>query len=222
MFVTNKNNQDLRTEFQENPLLTVDFPVQAGTLISSLHGYSLYSALKIREPWLIESPWTQICSIPGFLMKDKTIQTHENSRFKLRVPIHQAARLYNLAGERLSVGQGEIVLGIPDIYPMRPKRKLKARLVVIHPKNRDLMVEGCLPPDQFLIAAQRQLDLLEIDGKISIALRQGRLDRKVFKFHHNKIAGYGIEIHDLNDEDSILLQQASLGGKKKMGGGWFE
>ncbi|MFM6402281.1 type I-MYXAN CRISPR-associated protein Cas6/Cmx6 [Planktothrix sp.] len=36
------------------------------------------------------------------------------------------------------------------------------------------------------------------------------------------ITGYAVEVKGLSEEDSLKLQQFGLGGRKTMGGGWFE
>jgi CRISPR-associated endonuclease/helicase Cas3 len=61
-------------------------------------------------------------------------------------------------------------------------------------------------------------------GKLSLSVEKGRLARRVIVMHKDKRAvlpGYGVEISGLTNEDSLLLQQVGLGGRKTMGGGFF-
>ena len=53
---TKTNHQKHLTE----PLLEASFPIQPGLVISSMHGYSLYSALKGQIPWFGDCPMTSM------------------------------------------------------------------------------------------------------------------------------------------------------------------
>jgi CRISPR-associated protein Cas6 len=210
---TKLNNQEHLTE----PLLEASFPIQTGSVISSVHGYSLYSALKKRIPWFGDCLMTSMSSIAGIKNGKGQIETQEFSRLYIRTPLSKASSLYNLAGQSLSIGQGEILLKIPTIAPLTSKSTLKARIVVIHlfPRERNPS------PDKFLAVAIRQLQEREIKGKVSILLRQGALDRKVLIVKGQKNPGYGIQISGLSEEDSLKLKILGLGGRRKMGAGFF-
>lgn len=202
-----------------DPLVQVEFPLVVGDRLSSLHGYPLYSALKSLEPWLDECPTVLINSIAGVRLHNKQIETHCNSQLQLRVPISRASRLYALAGKRLSVGQGSIALQPPTIRPLISKKNLRSRLVTINLRDRK---GSNLPPDLFLAAANRQLQGIGVRGELSLALRRGELERRVIKIKGKFITGYAVEVKGLSEEDSLKLQQFGLGGRKTMGGGWFE
>ncbi len=122
-----------------------------------------------------------------------------------------------MAGQILSIGQGEIALKIPTIAPLNPKSKLKARIVLIHLSPR----EADPSPDKFLAAATRQLKEREIKGKVSIMLRKGALDRKVLIVKGKKNPGFGVQVTGLSEEDSLKLKTLGLGGRQKMGAGFF-
>lgn len=167
---------ELEAMLEADPLVQGDFPLVIGDTLSSLHAYSLYSALKSLEPWLETNPTVLINSIAGTRLHNKQIETHCNSRLQLRVPISFASRLYALAGKRLSIGQGSICLQAPTITPLRPKRNLYSRIVTI--SLRDFK-SAELPPQLFLATAQRQLKNLGVRGELSIVLKQGEPIRRV-------------------------------------------
>ena len=199
------------------PLLEARFPVQPGSLISSLHGYSLYSALKNQLPWFGDCLSTSISTIAGIKNSQKQIETREFSQLSIRTPISRASSLYVLAGKTLSIGQGSITLRIPTISPLTVKSSLEARIVTIalNPKESDPA------PDRFLAVATRQLKERGIQGKIAIALKKGELDRKVLLVKGNKCVGYRVKVAKLSDEDSLKLKTFGLGGRRKMGAGFF-
>ena len=202
---------------EAKPLLAASFPVQPGSRISSMHGYSLYSALKLQMPWFGDCKNTSISSIAGIKNGKGQIETQEFSRLFIRTPLSKASSLYALAGQTLSIGQGEISLRIPTIAPLTPKSTLKARIVVIHLSPR----EPDPSPDKFLAAATRQLREREIKGKVSIMLRKGALDRKALIVKGKKNPGFGVQVTGLSDEDSLKLKTLGLGGRNKMGAGFF-
>lgn len=200
------------------PLLEASFPIQSGSVISSIHGYSLYSALKLQIPWFGDCPVTSISSIAGIKNGKKQIETQEFSRLFIRTPLSKASSLYSLAGKTLSIGQGQISLKIPTIAPLTAKSTLKARLVLIHLFPRELNPS----PDKFLAVATRQLQEKGIKGKVSILLRQGALNRKVLIVKGTKNIGYGVQVTGLSEEDSLKLKTLGLGGRRRMGAGFFE
>lgn len=204
-------------ESQIEPLLEASFPLQPGSQISSMHGYSLYSAIKRKIPWFGDCKNTSISSIAGIKNGKGQIETQEFSRLYIRTPLSKASSLYSLAGQTLSIGQGEISLKIPTIAPLTPKSTLKARIVLIHLSPR----EADPPPDKFLAAATRQLKEREIQGKVSILLQKGALDRKALIVKGKRNPGYGVQVTGLSDEDSLKLKTLGLGGRQKMGAGFF-
>jgi len=218
-FCRSEKIAELEELLAADPLVQVEFPLAVGDRLSSIHAYSLLSTLKLQESWLGECPTVLINSIAGVLLHNKQIETHCNSQLQLRVPISKASRLYALAGKRLSVGQGSIALQPPTIRPLICKKNLRSRIVTI--KLRDY--EGSNPPtDLFLAAANRKLQGLGIQGEPSLALRRGEPQRRVIKIKGKFITGYAVEVKGLSEEDSLKLQQFGLGGRKTMGGGWFE
>ncbi|MGB3641427.1 MAG: type I-MYXAN CRISPR-associated protein Cas6/Cmx6 [Rivularia sp. (in: cyanobacteria)] len=199
------------------PLLEVSFPIVEGAKISSLHGYCLYSAIKTKMPWVGDCRFTSISSIAGIRDGQGLIETQDFSRLQIRTPLSKASSFYGLAGKCLSIGQGEICLQIPTIAPLQPKSTLTARVVIIHLKPRQKRPS----PESFLAVAERQLAQHGIQGRISLLSRRGALDNKVIIVKGSRIPGYGVEVSDLSPEDSIKLMTYSLGGKTKMGAGYF-
>ena len=215
MLIVGTKNKILESQIE--PLLEANFPIQPGSLISSMHGYSLYSALKKKIPWFGDCLVTSVSSIAGIKNGKKQIETQEFSRLCIRTPLSKASSLYSLAGQTLSIGQGEISLKIPTIAPLTPKSTLKARIVVIHLFPR----EADPPPDKFLAVATRQLQERGIKGKVSILLNQGALDRKVLIVKGKRNIGFGVQVTGLSEEDSLKLKTLGLGGRTKMGAGFF-
>jgi CRISPR-associated protein Cas6 len=176
------------------------------------HGYGLYSALTHWNESIHDLEGLSIQTITGIPDKQGKIYLTERSQFRMRLPHEQIPLVYGLAGKALTIGKHTIRLGIPQIYLLQPSANLKARIVVI---------KGYQEPESFSEAVQRQLTDLGINGLVKIPIIQTESSRKTIKIKRFTVVGFGLEIGDLNDEDSLLLQKIGLGGKRRMGCGVF-
>lgn len=177
------------------------------------HGYCLYSALATHIPGIHGQPWVSIHSINGIPDKQGSIKITEDSRLKLRLPVDKIPLVYPLAETRLNLQENHIRLYVPDVVILQPEASLHSRIVVI---------SKYLEPEPFLEAAIAQLVNLGIKGNISIASNSaGGLARRVIRIKERVNVGFGVEVSDLNPDDSLRLQQHGLGGKHRMGCGIF-
>lgn len=202
------------TEAISQPHVELSFRVFGQTLPID-HGYGLYAALShLRSEIHRLQGVIGIQAITGDICKETgLIQLTELSQLRIRLPEAQIPLIYSLAGHKLTIGKHPIRLGIPQTYLLRPCHNLYARIVVI---------KGYQETEDFLQVAQRQLDQLEIQGKLRIAVRtNGTVKRKTIKIASYTVSGFGLEISDLSDEDSMKLQIIGIGGKRKMGCGIF-
>src|SRR5205085_8331530 len=106
-----------------------------------------------------------------------------------------------------------IRLGIPTARPLTSSPSLDARCVTI---------KKFTEPEPFLDAARRQLDALGITATLEVPLdEQGRPRRRIITIQGKHVVGFSLAAHDLNDDDSIRLQSAGIGGRGAMGCGHF-
>jgi CRISPR-associated endonuclease/helicase Cas3 len=102
---------------------------------------------------------------------------------------------------------------VPNARPLEPAAALYARCVTI---------KKFTEAEPFLDAARRQLDALGITGTLELPLdEQGRFRRRIITIAGKHVVGFSLAAHNLNDEDSLLLQAAGLGGRRAMGAGHF-
>lgn len=121
--------------------------------------------------------------------------------------------VYPLAGKSLRIGKHTIRLGIPDICLLQPAEKLRSRIVIIR---------GYAEPTGFLAVAKRQLEKLGIQGMATIQQKaDGRVKHRTIKVHDSTLVGFSLNVTNLSDEDSLVLQMYGIGGKRKMGCGLF-
>ena len=196
------------------PYVELSFGISGQTLPAD-HGYGLYSAIAHLCPELHQQDWLSVETVCGKPDRQGKINLTRQSRLKIRLPDGRSkvSLVLPLAGKRLTIGKHEIQLHIPQICTLQPVSKLRSRIVTI---------KGFQDPEPFLEAAKRQLDAFEIRGKVSIPSNsEGKPDRKTLKIQQYTVVGFGLEVTDLTDEDSIKLQILGCGGKRRMGAGVF-
>ena len=200
-------------EIIHNPCIELAFSVMGKNLPID-HGYQLYSALKYRLAQLKDWNDISIKTISGKLDRHKRneINLTERSKLLIRLPAEKVPFIYPFSGKSLTIGKHKIRLGIPEMNFLQPKSKMRSHIVVIR---------GYEQPDPFLTAAQNQLNELKIQGKIQLlTTKDGTPKRKTIKVKQT-LVGFGIEITNLSESDSLILQEKGLGGKPKMGCGVF-
>ena len=206
-----EQNQDI--ELVQNPYIEIAFPVMGNSLPID-HGYQLYSALKYRLVQLKDWNDISIKTISGKLDRDKRNELNLTKRSKLliRLPAEKIPFVYSFGGKSFTIGKHKIRLGIPEMNFLQPKKKLRSHIVVIR---------GYEEPETFFQAARRQIDELNIQGNFQLIInKDGIPKRKTVKVNQT-LVGFGMEVDNLSEADSLLLQEKGLGGKQKMGCGVF-
>lgn len=177
------------------------------------HGYRLYAALAHLRPELHALENISIQTIPGIPDERGWLQLNEHSRFRIRLPADKIPLVYPFAGKLLTIDKHKIHLGIPQMYLLEPARRLRSRIVTI---------SGYQEPESFLEAVQRQLKQRDIQGTAKIpANSDGKPRRRSVKIQQNTIVGFALEVSNLSDQDSLILQTCGIGGRHKMGCGVF-
>jgi CRISPR-associated endonuclease/helicase Cas3 len=185
--------------------IELQFPFTGKTLPSD-HGYGLYGAISRIIPESHSADWLAIETIPGAARGDRVTQLDPHARLKIRIPQDHVPLMLKLAGKRLEVDCHSIRLGAPQIFLLKPWPQLYARIVTI---------KGFTEPEPFLDAVRRKLDELGVKGEPVVG------ERRVVKVGDHTIVGFGLTIHELSDEGSLILQEHGIGGRRRMGCGFF-
>ena len=127
------------------------------------------------------------------------------------------AEVLPLAGKRLQVGGHAIHLGLPRVMPLLPTPNLIAHLVTFNHSKE---------PERFLEVARQKLAALGIVGEVGIPLisggpRQGEPRRKILRIKDRRVIGFSLLVTGLTAEESLRLQEEGLGGRTRMGCGFF-
>ncbi len=188
------------------------FPI-SGEKIPFDHGYFLYSAISRQFPVIHDIDELSILPITGKPEFPKNLCLTPESQLCLRLSIDKVPLIYRLAGKTLNLSSHKIRLGLPESQELEPSDRLYSRLVIIR---------GFDEANAFIQAVERQLESLNISSaKINLKTKSGKPTRRTMKIKGRTLVGFGVEISELSEYNSILLQEQGIGGKHKMGCGVF-
>ena len=198
-------------------IIELHFPV-LDTSIPTDHGYGLYSALSRLLPSLHEKTFpAAIGPIAGDYIGQGMMRMNSHSRLRLRLPTEMIPTVLPLAGRQLDLEGQKVRLGVPQVRALIPAASLVAKIVTI---------KGFKEPAAFLDAVRRQLAELEIAGEPAIPLiqegpRAGEPRRRILRIKDKRVVGFTLQVTGLTAEESLNLQEKGLGGRPKMGCGFF-
>lgn len=198
------------------------FPIKANQILAE-HGYLLYSAITGALPFVHSAEDLSISTLPGILMENHRIRITDGAKLRIRAPLERIPAIYPLAGKRLRIGDETVFVRYPTIEPLRPATAVRARIVLIKPSQHP--ESGRIDGDAFLQLAQRALRRLHIEGNVELeteSVGESTVPlRRVLRIKDVVLPGFGVIVRNLTQEDSLTLQINGLGGRKKMGCGFF-
>lgn len=208
-----------------SPVVDFSFPL-AGTTIPVDHGYVVYSAVSHVVPRLHADNAVGIHPIGGRLVGGRLLELGQGrSELTLRIPADRISEYLPLAGRKLNLNGSAVRLGVPRVYPLRPAAALISRLVT---------VKGFVEPQAFLENLKRRLHELGIEGDPALVTRRGdravegrsvggsgSFVRRTLRIHGREIVGFEVLVDHLTAEESLRLQEAGLGGRRRFGCGLF-
>ncbi len=204
------------------PIIDVSFKVK-GEKLPADHGYLMLSAISRLIPSIHSDSSCGIFPVTGVNIGDRFISLNDRSRLVFRLSHEKLPALLKLAGKKLVVRDCALRLGVPEVSALKPSVRLKSRLVTI---------KGFMEPETFLEAAVRQLSEMGIQGKPALALKSTKSDgeaqaaispyvRRTLCVKDREIVGYAMIVEELTAEESIMLQEKGIGGRRRMGCGLF-
>ena len=179
-------------------VVTVSFPL-AGKQLPADHGFLLYAAITRAMPHLHKQDWLAIELISGLPVgRGLVLLPERDATLRLRVTADHYRDALPLSGKRLDIGGHPIRLGLPLVRALEPTPSLYARVVTIKK-----FTEG----EPFLDAVKRKLDQFGIKARVELPRdEQGRYRRRIVTIHGKSVVGFSVALHELSNEDSILLQ----------------
>jgi hypothetical protein len=217
------------------------FPV-LGEQLPIDHAYPLFAALSgaIRE-FHLDGGGMRFAPINGEKTEKKLLRISGKSRLRIRVESESITKALPLTGRSLSVGGYAVSLGPPTVISLIPAPTLYSKLVTFklaRPRSAHRARPGTIPtespeeivhgkePVDFLETARQKLAEHGIEGIPGLPLvtegpHAGQPRRKIVRIKGKAIVGYSLLIEGLTAEESIQLQEKGLGGRTRIGCGFF-
>ena len=188
-------------------MIDLYFQVQ-GKMIRVDHGYALFSVIcHCLGKEFHDAQDVRLALIRGSYIGDGQLRLLPGSRLTLRLPYEKTDSYIKLSGKNFDLDGHKISIGGPASQRLIPAAVLYAHLVT---------TKNGLDQERFEIEIRRQLDGQVCQGRITV----GR--RRIFSIHDKKVVGYSLLVSELTAEESVILQEQGLGGRRKMGCGFFQ
>ena len=187
------------------------------------HGYALYAALSRileteKNQWMHGNPHIGLHTLRGERLGNGRILIGPNARIGLRLPSDLLPRALKLAGKSLDLDGCRLRVGVGETRALVPAATLHCRIATT--KNGE-------DPARFDAEIARQSEALGIRGQVVRVPKtpggsEGRdPSRRIVRVKNKRIVGYSVLATELTAEESILLQERGLGGRRRMGSGVF-
>ncbi len=198
-------------------IVDLHFPVRGGTVPTD-HAYPLYGALARVVP-AFHDPAAPLRFAPltGGRGEAGRLRLTEWSCLRVRLPADAIRSALPLAGKSLDVAGSPVRLGPPTVQSLVPATTVESWLVTFKHGEE---------PDPFLATARTKLTELGVAGEPSVRAfeagpRASEPRRRVIRLKGQKIVGYALVVSGLTADESIRLQERGLGGRTRMGCGFF-
>lgn len=209
-------------------LLDLVFPA-LGQSVPTDHAYPLYAALSRSVP-AFHDPDSHVRFAPltGTGGEPGRLRLTDRSRLRVRLPADAIGTVLPLAGRAVEVAGSPVRFGPPTVLPLTPAASLFARVVVIKgsgrkDKSRERRYTEVGP---FLEAVRARLTALGVNGEVTVpertaGPRAGEPVRRVVRVKGRAMVGYAVVVSGLTADDSLRLQEHGLGGRTRLGCGFF-
>lgn len=194
------------------------FPV-IGPRLPTDHGYLLYSAISRLLPCVHDGSVTfGLGTVPGQYVGNGLLQLDPmRSRLRLRLLADDIPHMLALAGKGIEIMRHRIRLGAPHVRALEASPTLYARRVTI---------KHATEVGPFTEAARRKLDEIGIGGTLRVPnqpVKGGgvRPIRRVVRIKDVCVVAFAVLVEGLTVEESLRLQEVGLGGRRRMGCGFF-
>lgn len=193
------------------------FPAR-GDPIPTDHAYRLYAALTalLGVPHIPQTG-VRFAPLTGDPDGNGRLRLGNGSVLRLRVPVDAIAAVLPLTGRTVYVGPTAVRFGPPTVVRLAPAPTVRARVVTF---------KNAVDPIGFLAAARLKLASVGVGGEPGLPVaedgpRAGEPLRRVVRVKGRAVVGYALVVAGLSAVDSLRLQEEGLGGRTRIGCGFF-
>jgi len=178
-----------------------------GKTIPVDHGFALYGSLSRVLPIFHEEDDVALKLIRGHYSGNGVLALSPSSELVLRIPTDRITEYLQFAGKSIEIMGHKVSIGVPMTHALVPAATLYAHLVTTKNGNNQA---------RFEMEMRNQMDKMGVHGKATIG------ERRTFQVHGKQVVGYSLLVTELTAQESIMFQERGLGGRRKMGCGFFE
>lgn len=192
---------------------TIDFCFALkGSAVPLDHGYALFGAVSRILPELHEQKDWALHPIAGSRVGPGVLALTPRSALTVRAPSADLGKLLPLAGKTLELDGHRVVVGTPNVVPLRAATTIRSRFVTIKGGKDD--------EESFHTLGTRALARLtkECAELKDAQMRVG--ERRIMRVGTHKVVGFAVDV-DASPDASLFLQAIGLGGRRHMGAGVF-
>lgn len=174
-----------------------------GAQVPQNYPFELWSEIVQSLVWLKEEKNVGILPLRGSVSGENLLLS-KRTKLILRIPADHAAQTAKLTGQKIKIGGNILQVGAG-----------KARILHAATTLHSMLVESSLGEVEFLADMKIKLQGLNVACNL--------ICDKYRKISSGKqsIAGYGLVLHDLKPQASLLIQRTGLGGARQYGCGIF-
>lgn len=174
-----------------------------GAQVPQDYPFELWSEIVQSLVWLKEEKNVGILPLRGSVSGENLLLS-KRTKLILRIPTDHSELANKLTGQRLKIGSNVLLVG-------EGKTRALHAATTLH----SMLVESSLDEVAFLADMKKKLQ----ESNVTCNL----ICDKYRKISNGKqtIAGYGLVLHDLKLQSSLLVQRAGLGGARQYGCGIF-
>jgi CRISPR-associated endonuclease/helicase Cas3 len=199
-----------------NTVCDLSFSISNG-IVPLDHGYILYSALSNIIPEIHFTKTIGVHPFSGKKITNSKLLLTNTSKLKFRCKFDDIKLLSDFSGRIIKINDCEFRLGNAVVNILNPSASLFSRKVVITIPNLEKEIKDF---DQF-IKTYKQSIVKQLDN-LNIKYDLNMLGRQRIYIKDKVILGFSIEVNNLSNSDSIILQENGIGGRHKMGCGIFK
>lgn len=193
-------------------MIDLSFVIQGNTIPAD-HGYPVYASLSRLLPDIHRENGLAVHPIRGRQVENRQLKIQPWSRLVLRVNVEDIPALLPLTGKPLGVAGHPLRIGVPQVLALTPAPALRSRLVTIKIDRE----AGPITPDSFQNAVRRQLDALTVSAQVTAIVSR----RRTLRIKDKEVIGFELIVEGLTADESLVLQERGLGGRRHMGCGVF-
>jgi CRISPR-associated protein Cas6 len=194
--------QDKTSVNEAQEMIDIVFDLD-GAQVPPDYPFELWAEIVRSLVWLKDEKNAGILPLRGSASGENTLLSRR-TKLILRIPVERAAQAAKLSGQKIKIGESILKVGVGKTRELLPATTLHSTLV-----------ESGLGEVEFLADIMKQLQEMQITCNLICDKYKKIIGAK------QSLAGYGLVLHDLKPQASLLIQRTGLGGARHFGCGIF-